>query len=454
MAIIIQSESDSAVSEANKDTYTRTYIVGKKTITESDMRKRDYRKKFGIKAEICRSVNSYYIDIHEFSTFHNPVIYRFIVAQGYYSDEDNNRIFFTPEPSDVPTHHHMSMNVLRLSCFSGVICGVSLRNIADIFSFLSEIPITESSVKRRTDEIGGNLPSEEEILKKLTEIKMPDQCHTDSYYPSGTDNCVTEIKDESDRILITRETDSENAREAEKFLGKLKDAGIQISSAFSDYSESFMKAIKEVYPDVKFQADHFHTVKTVRRHLKKALLTYRKNLKETDDTELSEIASKLWELRWSLLKKPSNPGEEERKETEKLEKRDSGFITEFRTVICHIVNISDCSDTEVQAEIKLKNLKRQIGPIGNKYLNKISRFFDDHRQEAMQFLRKRGSAKYGRSSDSESGMRILRRMEKNHDGIRSEVTRKNYIRIYQVIKYLSLDISDFLNHESDKLNPG
>jgi hypothetical protein len=144
----------------------------------------------------------------------------------------------------------------------------------------------------------------------------------------------------------------------------------------------------------------------------KALLTYRKNLKGRDDTELSEIASKLWELRWSLLKKPSYLREEERKEIEKPEKRDSGFITEFRTVICHIVNISDYPNTEVQAEIKLKNLKRRIGPIGNKYLNKISIFSDEHWQEAMQFLRKRGLAKHGRSSDSESGMRILRRMEK------------------------------------------
>jgi hypothetical protein len=454
MAIIIQSEFDSAVLEANKDTYTRTYIGDRKTIIEFDMRKRDYSKKFGIKTEIFWSVNRYYIDIHEFSTFHNPIIYRFIVAQGYYSDGNSHRVFFTPEPSDVSTHYHMSLNILRLSCFLGVICGVSLRNIADIFRVLFEIPITKSSIKRWIDEIGGNLPSEEEILKKLTEIKMPDECHIDSYYPSGTDNCVMVIKDESDRILITHETDSENSQEAEKFLIKLKDAGVNISSAFSDYSKSFMKAIKEVYPNVKFQADHFHTMKTIWRHLKKALLTYRKNLKETDDTELSETASKLWELRWSLLKKPSNLSEEERKEIEKLERRDSGFIREFRSVICHIVNIFDYSNTEVQAEIKLKNLKRQIEPIGNNYPNKISRFFDDHWQEAMRFLRKRGLAKHGRSSDSESGMRILRRPEKNHDGIRSEVTRKNYIKIYQVIKYLSLDISDFLTHESDKPNSG
>jgi hypothetical protein len=453
MSIIIQSEFDSAVLEANKDVYVRTYIGDKKTIIEFDMRKGNYQKKFGIKSEIFWSGNIYHVDIHEFSTFHNPIVHRFVTAQGYYFDENGRRIFFTPEPSDVSTCCHMSLNVLRPSCFLTIICGVSLRNIANIFSVLFKIPITKSSIKRWIDEIGRNLPSEEEILKKLAEIKMPEECHIDGYYPLGTNNCVMVTKDESDRILITHETDSENAQEAEKFLRKLKDAGINITSAFSDYSKSFMKAIKTVFPNAKFQADHFHTVKTVWGHLKKALSVYRKDLKaigrETDDKELSETASKLWELRWSLLKKPSNLSEEERKEIEKPEKTDTGFITGFRSVIRQIVNISDHSNTEIQAGIKLKNLKNRIEPIGNNYLNRITKFFDEHWQEAMQFLRKRGLAKHRRSSDSESGMRILRRLEKNHDGIRSEAARKNYIKIYQTIKYLSGDVADFLNHNTE-----
>ena len=52
--------------------------------------------------------------------------------------------------------------------------------------------------------------------------------------------------------------------------------------------------------------------------------------------------------------------------------------------------------------------------------------------------------KHRRGSNSESGMRLLRRLEKNHDGIRSATTRQHYIQIYQAIKYLSLDIADFL----------
>jgi len=40
-------------------------------------------------------------------------------------------------------------------------------------------------------------------------------------------------------------------------------------------------------------------------------------------------------------------------------------------------------------------------------------------------------------------MRLLRRLEKNHDGLRSAATRQHYIQIYQAVKYLSLDTGPF-----------
>ena len=59
--------------------------------------------------------------------------------------------------------------------------------------------------------------------------------------------------------------------------------------------------------------------------------------------------------------------------------------------------------------------------------------------------------KHRRGSNSESGMRLLRRLEKNHDGIRSATTRQHYMRIYQAIKYLSLDIVEFME-KGPKMN--
>ena len=69
--------------------------------------------------------------------------------------------------------------------------------------------------------------------------------------------------------------------------------------------------------------------------------------------------------------------------------------------------------------------------------------FDDHWDQALRYLRKKGMGKHRRGSNSESGMRLLRRLEKNHDGIRSAATRQHYMQIYQAITYLSLDIAEF-----------
>ena len=261
------------------------------------------------------------------------------------------------------------------------------------------------------------------------------------------------IKDDYDRILITHEADSENGVEAKNFLRKLKDSGVNVVTAFSDYSGSFTSAIKEVFPEAKFQADHFHTAKNIWKHLKKALPGYRKEMKKAGEkeknAELTGIASELWKLRWTLLKKPSNLSEEERMRIAELEGKDTGFIKNFRTFIGQIANIFDHSNTEKQAKIKLEHLKRLAENTENGHLKKICRFFEEHWDQAMLYLKKKGFAKYRRSSNSESGMRILRRLEKNHDGIRSEVTRKNYIKIYQVLKYMHEDITDFLDPQPD-----
>ena len=50
-------------------------------------------------------------------------------------------------------------------------------------------------------------------------------------------------------------------------------------------------------------------------------------------------------------------------------------------------------------------------------------------------------------------MRLLRRLEKNHDGIRSAATRQHHIQIYQAMKYLSLDIAEFIEQGPQMTGP-
>jgi hypothetical protein len=127
-----------------------------------------------------------------------------------------------------------------------------------------------------------------------------------------------------------------------------------------------------------------------------------------------------------------------------LAREDAGFVQSFRHIIRQLVNIFDHTHSEAQAKLRLHQLRQDIQVLEDRHLVKIPQFFDDHWDQALRYLRKKGMGKHRRGSNSESGMRLLRRLEKNHDGVRSAATRQHYIQIYQAIKYLSLDVADFL----------
>jgi len=50
-------------------------------------------------------------------------------------------------------------------------------------------------------------------------------------------------------------------------------------------------------------------------------------------------------------------------------------------------------------------------------------------------------------------MRLLRRLEKNHDGIRSAATRQHYIQIYQAMQYLSSTLPAFIEQGPQMTGP-
>jgi Transposase len=448
MAVTVQMQFESAVTEMYQNAFVGSSIENGATIIQFDLRQLDFQRELGTTSPICWRQDVYHVDIHELSTFHNPIKYRFIVAQGYYLNDQQQRVYFTPDIQGVSTSQHMSKSIIRLCCYLAVVCGVSLRQIALIFSALFLIPITKSSIKRWIDDIGSHLPPPEEMLRQLLAIAPAMECHIDGYYPLGTDHCVMVVKDEHDRILMTHEAASENGDEARQFLQQLKDLGLKVTAAFSDYSQSFTAAIKAVFPDARFQADHFHPVKNVWGHLKKSLLSYRRQVKASGEAQQDEaclaLAKKLWNMRWSLLKKPGNLSAEEKQALAELEREDEGFVHSFRHIIRQLVNIFDHAHSEAQAKLRLHQLRKDIHALEDQHLKKIPQFFDDHWEQALRYLRKKGMGTHRRGSNSESGMRLLRRLEKNHDGIRSAATRQHYIQIYQAMKYLSLDIADFI----------
>jgi len=189
-------------------------------------------------------------------------------------------------------------------------------------------------------------------------------------------------------------------------------------------------------------------VKNIWGHLKKSLLSSRRQIKSRGEEKKDEaciaLAKKLWKLRWSLLKKPSNVSVEDKQAMAELESEDEGFVHSFRNIIRQLVHIFDHAHSEAHAKLRLHQLRQDIHALEDHHLEKSPQFFDDHWEQALRYLRKKGMGKHRRGSNSESGMRLLRRLEKNHDGIRSAATRQHYMQIYQAMKYLSLDVADFI----------
>ena len=136
-----------------------------------------------------------------------------------------------------------------------------------------------------------------------------------------------------------------------------------------------------------------------------------------------------------------------------LERAEEGFVHHFRSLIRQLVHIFDHSHGEAQATLRLPQLSKDIRAVDDAPREKMLTFFDDHGEQALRYLRKKGMGKHRRGSNSESGMRLLRRLEKNHDGLRSAATRQHYMQLYQAIKYLCLDIAEFIEKGPQMTGP-
>jgi hypothetical protein len=119
-------------------------------------------------------------------------------------------------------------------------------------------------------------------------------------------------------------------------------------------------------------------------------------------------------------------------------------VPSFRSIIRQLVHSFDHAHSEAHAELTLPQLRKDSQALGDHHLEKIPPCFDAHWEHALRSLRKKGMGKHRRGSHSESGMRRLRRLEKNHDGIRSAATRQHSMQIYQAMKSLSLDVAAFI----------
>jgi hypothetical protein len=73
MAVTVQMQFESAVTEMYQNTFVGSSIENGTTIIQFDLRKLDWQCALGTPAPICWRQEPYHVDMHELSTFHNPL---------------------------------------------------------------------------------------------------------------------------------------------------------------------------------------------------------------------------------------------------------------------------------------------------------------------------------------------------------------------------------------------
>jgi hypothetical protein len=150
--------------------------------------------------------------------------------------------------------------------------------------------------------------------------------------------------------------------------------------------------------------------------------------------KLKRMAAELWKHRCIFFKSDQNLTDKEKEIMQK--------VLNLRFASCAVFSIKSGQSSTAQRlnwkrNIKLMELKQYAQFHEDDGYSKSITFLEENFKNMTTFLRVEGVK---RNSLSETGMRVLRRLEQNHDGFRSKQGRQNAIRIYQAVTYLGWTI--------------
>lgn len=443
--MIIQLPVTTEVLEQNADLHPKGKAEDNKIIIEFDTRQRDYRQMFQLKRGVkIHWLNERTFEVQELSGFAWPIVYRITTADGYYADEQGRRVYFTPQLAGLSTQRKVSDVVLRLGVFLCVIAGLGSRQASWLLRVLFQVTVSKSAIDRWIDEVADALPSEDDMIKLLHQQKPITNGHFDEIFPLGTPSCVVVLKDEHGRIVAAQTVKKRDEEHVRPFLERLKRLGLDLQTFYIDHWQAYANAIKAVYPEAHIQLDYFHILQNVWRKVWGEFRAHRRDLKERGEAaatkwyaeKLQRLAAELWKNRYLFFKSDANLTAQEKQIVQEV-LRTQPEMSFLRGFLHKVWAIFEGPTTEAEAQAKLAELKKYVAHHEKDGYTKSLAFLEDNFQNMTTFLRE---PEVQRNSLAETGMRVLRRLERNHDGFRSEKGRQNAIKIYQAVTYLGWSI--------------
>lgn len=218
----------------------------------------------------------------------------------------------------------------------------------------------------------------------------------------------------------------------EAFLVTLRNMGIVPWAIIFDLATVFPKQARKVYPNIIIQFDYFHVMQEIYRHLKNALLKFRKDLM---DLGLEDERREIWEHKWRLLKDMDKWTSTEQLVMEDMISYYQDTIVENVLIFKEQVrDIFNNSKDQKEAYAKRDALAEETYWQDSYHLSKIVKFLSGWKFEYMTTYLK--YLQVPRCGNSESCIRIFRLMEKVRYGMTAK-GRQDHLKLYQISKYLN-----------------
>lgn len=450
MAITLRIPITTAVVDDNPACVRGAEFKDGTAIIYLDLRRQNHHEILGIGKRIklhwSKETRSY--EAQELSSFPWPIRYHVTTADAWYSNGQGNRIHYTPPILGLDAYAKVSLAVKRTAVLLIVIGAIGYRRVAWLLRELFCICVSKSSLSRWVKDVAGQLPSQEEIIQILDRNKPITEAHFDEIFPKGKaePGCVLVLKDEHGRIFASKGVEKRDEVHVKSFLEWVKGLGLGIKTFYIDHCQAYRKAIPQVFENVRIQLDYFHIIQNVWRHIWKYFVSHRRTMASRAENcktpwykaKLEALAKSLWKNRHLLFKSDRHLKDDEKEKLSELCEADAkvGGIRAFLSGVWHI--FEDSKDDQ-EARQALADLKVQEGSQESTHHRKAVQFLEESLEQATTYLRERDVK---RNSLAESGMRTLRRLEKEHDGFRSEDSREDFLRIYQAVKYLGWTVHD------------
>ena len=420
-----------------------------------DARKQDHHQQIGLpqNTEIHWG-KEYTVSVQELSGLAWPIRYKVTTGEGWYLDVDGNRHYFTPSVKGLSLFRRVSDVVIRAGVFLCIIAGVGCRRTAWLLEVLFHVSVSKSAVDRWIDDVADMLPTAEGIIQEMNRREPITEGHLDELFPRGRKGkCELVLRDEYGRIIAVGEITKRDEEHVKPFLMKMKGLGLAIKTFYIDHWEAYKNAIMEVYPQANIQHDYFHIIQNIWKKVWDYFVSHRREIKASSErvntpwyqTRLKSLAKRLWEKRHLLFKSDENMTPQEQEDLIEILEEDKK-MSRMRSFLNGVWHLFRDSKNEEEALKALEELKRmKIEPKASETLEKACAFLEDNFDRMITYLKVPGVK---RNSLSESGMRMLRRLEVEHDGFRSIKGRQNCIKIYQAVKYLGWSV-----HHPPSLTP-